>query len=370
MEYSLPYLLIISFYLVLMVFNRFYQGVKTRNKIRFFCAFVFIIFFGCRGYIGSDWYNYNISYELTSWNEWLITDYEVAFSTLVKSLKFLGFNYFSIVLVITTFQVYLFDRFINKTCKNIILPYILLIALFPVVIIDLQRNFTSILIVMNAFLFLQRGNKRKYYLLILLAMLFHLSAVFFFFISYLNRVKFNTLVLNLLFVLGIIIYVLQIDFYTPILSVIENSVGGSIGGLINQVTREEEVGYGISVGIVEKLFLFIIIISKYKKVKQQNLLYVNFAVIYILIYLYFNTSQSFINRFANLFMFGYIWYYCFIFSNIKNKLYNFYYVLIIMFCLLRTSLSYNYEIYSYKNIIFEDEDYMHRIQIRVNHYEN
>jgi len=369
MEYSLSYVLILVIYIFLFVLQIVIPNSESRKRIRLICAVVFILFFGFRGFIGSDWYNYQISYELTSWNEWLITDYELGFSILMKTLKLLNFEYFNVVFVITLFQVFLFDRVVNLTCKNVVLPYILVIALFPIVIIDLQRNFISILLAMNGFLFFRDGKMKMYYFFILLALSFHTSAIVYFFIPVINRIRFSNAFLVIIFLIGLFVYFFQINFYYTFLSFIESTAGGRISYLISQVTGNQEEAYGVSIGIIEKIILFILIIVGYNKVEKENLFFVNCAIIYILVYLYFSTSQSFINRFANLFMFGYIWYYSYLCLKVKNPIYQMYFFTIILFCVMRTFLAYNVSIYDYKNVLFDNENYYERLNQRSRHYE-
>lgn len=366
-----PYLLFLLFLIFLLVIEWKYEGDKVRLWIRISTLTTFVIFFGFRGYVGTDWYNYEVSYQLTSWSNWLISDYEIGFSALVKTLKALSFNYFFVVAVITCVQGLLFDNLINKVSRSIVFPYILLIALFPIVVIDLQRNFLAILIAMHGVLYLHNGKTAKYYLFVLLAILFHFSSIVFLVLPLLSKRRFSIILLASLFIIGCVIYVLQINFYQPVLAALGELIGGRTEHLINQVVRVDEYAYGFSIGIVEKAVLFLVILITYPKIPDKYLVFVNACIVYVLIYFYFSTSQSFINRFANLFMFGYLWYYAYAFITYRNsKLYSLFIVFILSFCMLRTYASYSPEIYRYVNILITDEDYSRRVDARDRHYSN
>ncbi|WP_293899088.1 EpsG family protein [Sphingobacterium sp. UBA5670] len=364
---SFPYLILFGFFLVLYLIEDTYKNdVSVRNKVRFFCGTAFVIFFGFRGYIGSDWLNYEYSYSITSWKEWTINDYEIGYSAIAKTFAFFKISYFYFVAFITTLQVFLLDRFLSKYPKfSVSIFYIALIALFPVLIVDLQRNFLSILLVMNGIALINSGNKKGFYLYVGAGMLFHLSAIVFFILPYLDRIKFKKGLLLVLFILGLIIYALQINFYKSALSILASAVGGRLEHLIEQSTGETEVAYGLTIGIVEKIFLYILIFNIYTKISKEYRLIVNACIVYLLIYFYFSTSQSFINRFANLFFWGYILSYDQLRTYLMRlKLKPIFVFCFLTFCFLRTYVGYNSILYRYTNILVQEEDKTLRIYDR------
>lgn len=369
---SLPYFGLFFILLFLFIIERYSNKnkLKTRQRLRLCSFFIFALFFSFRGYIGSDWFNYKMSYDITSWDKWLLSDYEFGFSALVKTLKLIGLDYFYTVAVITVLQLYLFDKFINRHFTSIVLPYVFLFALFPIVIIDLQRNFLSILIVMNGIHFLQNGNRKRFYIYVLMGCLFHLSAIVFFILPFFNKYKFGKIILPTLFFLGFIVYIFQINFYKEVLFSVGQLLGGRLEHLITQASGEQEKAYGISFGIIEKVFLSVLVIKNYHRLSGKHLLFLNLCVIYLLIYFYFSTSQSFINRFASLFMFGYIWYYVYLFDFYKKqKGFGMIAFFIISFLGLRIYAGYSQDIYRYKNTLFEKEVYLERRNIRQSHYD-
>ncbi|MCP1997429.1 EpsG family protein [Flavobacterium sp. HSC-61S13] len=331
---------------------------------------MFLLFFGFRGYIGSDWFNYNLKYESTLWNVWTADDYEIGFSFLMKMSKLLGLSYQSFVLGITLIQVFLINKLFGSYLKYVSLGYILLIALFPIVIIDLLRNFTAILIGMFAIPYIIENKKTKAILIILLAVSFHTSSVFLFFLFFIGKKVINKRLLVVLSFLGIIVYLLEFNFYKDFLEMIGSAVGGRIEHLLNQGADDTEKAYGITWGILEKIVLLGFIIIYYNRVIKYNAFLVNSCIIYLLVYLYFSTSQSFINRFSNLFLLGYIYMYTNVVLSVAANNSRFWIRYILLFCFMRTGLSYNNELYTYSNNILSDDNVNTRFLAREQYYKN
>src|SRR5690606_435134 len=122
-----------------------------------------------------------------------------------------------------------------------------------------------------------------------------------------------------LFIGGIVVYLLQINFYKDLLNSLGSLVGGRLQYLINQAAGGDETSYGISFGIIEKVLMYFAMILFYSKLKNYNPLIINACFIFILIYLGFSTSQSFINRFSSLFLWGYILTYSYLLEITSRK---------------------------------------------------
>ncbi len=370
MFYSLPYLLLVSSFFILTVLEYKTKEEVVRNRIRGFCAIIFIFFFGLRGYIGSDWINYERWFNEITAQHWLLRNVEPGFSFLGLFCKFIGFEYSWFQFFIVSLQVFLFDKFMSRYSKNISLSYVFLVALFPIAIIDLLRNFLAILIVMNGIPYLLNGSRVRFYLFVVAGMLFHLSTIVFFILPLFQRKHFGKNMLLLFFLIGLIVYFFRIDFYSGILNFIGQTLGGGIQSLTDQATSGAEVEYGINIGIIEKIIMFCTIMVFYKNFKDISPLILNCCIIYLMIYFYFSTSQSFINRFSNLFLWGYILVYIHLFSMIaRYRSSLMYYCYIVGFIFARVFLSYNDLIYKYSNRLFSEDNLMERIDNRSNHYD-
>ncbi|MET3028183.1 EpsG family protein [Flavobacterium sp. UW10123] len=371
--FSLPYLFLILCYVFLYFYEKSAKESNNKVKAGFLGALLFVFFFGFRGFIGSDWFNYENYYSEATLDVWTAFDYEVGFSFLVKLFHDLGFQYSFFVFFITLIQTILWHRFLKRQSYNISLAYIVLISCFPLLIIDLLRNFTAILIAVQSIEYINKNQRIKAFLIILLSMSFHLTGFAFLFLFLLKRNYFNKKILIVLLFLGIIVYFLQIRFVDGIVAYLGGVLGGRFEYLAGTVT-ESDVSYGIRFGILEKIFLFILVLINYKHVVNNKLLspiYFNSFFCYCFIQLFFSTSEAMINRFALLFFWAYLIVLCNLKNLIKNKeIRNNVVLPIVMFCVLKTYVTFNNPLYRYSNVIFSNESYYDRALIRDEFYES
>ena len=151
--YSLPYIGLLFAYLLLMLCeNRVGRGYS-----RIMCCFLFVLFFGGRGFIGWDWTAYYDIYEhfpsvvdSSFINELLFREnenkgaMEKGFLVYLALMKSFGFNYFMFVLFSVFIDVLLVDRFIQRFCPNYALAMLLFVYVYCNAEINLQRNMKSI----------------------------------------------------------------------------------------------------------------------------------------------------------------------------------------------------------------------------------
>lgn len=371
--FSLPYLALILCYVFFYFYEKSSQQSNNKSIAGFLCAFVFILFFGFRGFIGSDWFNYENYYSEATLDLWTAFDYEIGFSFLVKLFHDLGFEYSFFVFFITLMQVFLWHRFLKRESYNISLAYIVLISCFPLLIIDLLRNFTAILIAVQSIEYINKNKKFKAFLIILFSMSFHLTGVFFLALFFLKRNYIKKKVLIVLLVFGIIIYFFQIRFLDSIVFSIGEMLGGRFEYLANSVV-DSDVSYGVRFGILEKILVFVLVLINYKYIVNNKIIspiYFNSFFCYCFILLYFSTSETIINRFSLLFFWAYIMILCNLRNLIKHSEFRKNVVLpIILFCFLKTYVTFNNPLYRYSNIVFEKDSYYDRGIIRDEFYDS
>jgi len=368
--FSFPYLILILVYIIIYFYeNSKNQKDKSNKSVRYISAFVFLLFFGFRGYVGSDWFNYEYYYSETTLDYWTIQDYELGFSFIAKLFHDFGFSYHYFVFFITLIQVLLWDRFLKTQSNQVSLSYIILISLFPLLIIDLLRNLTSILIAIQAIDYINKNKKFKASIIILLSILFHTTGIFFFLLFLINRKYFNRNILIFGLLLGIVVYLLQFNFFNSIVSFIGNIAGGRLQYLANTVT-ESDKSYGLRFGILEKLFILVLVLFNYKRIVNNKLIkpiYFNGFFCYCFLLLYFSTSDTIINRFSLLFFWAYIMILCDFKVLVGSRNMN----LIVMFiCILKTFVTFNRDIYEYSNNIITEDSYYDRKVIREKAYED
>lgn len=371
--YSLPYLFLILLYVIIYFYEISNNELRNSNNARFFSAFIFVLFFGFRGFIGSDWFNYESYYSDTSLSTWTVFDYEIGFSFVAKLFHDLGLSFEFFVFFITLIQVFLWDRFLVRESKYISLPYIILISIFPLLIVDLLRNFTSILIGIQAIECLNKNKKIKAVLIILASIAFHSTGIFFFSFFFLKSNYFKRSTLIILSILGIGVYLLQLRFINVIVFSIGELLGGRFEYLAGSVVDSDLV-YGLRFGILEKLFVIVLVLINYQYIVSNRLIppiYFNAFFCYCFILLYFSTSDAIINRFSLLFFWGYLMVLSNLNGLINHSEFRRYTAIIILFiCLLKTYFTFNVELFRYSNRIFGKDSYSTREIIRQEHYQD
>lgn len=355
--YSLPYCFLVSIYSLLLIYEM--RLNQSNLRMRLICGLIFLFFFGFRGYIGTDWYNYSTFYNIVDLST--LDKFEYGFSIFTYFCKYIGLNYVFYQFFLVLCQVLLFD-YLLKEKKNISLYYIMLISFFPVLYIDAVRNFTAILIAVIALLNYQKSRTIAI-LLFLLSLLFHSSLIVFPIILFFNRKYYPYSFYIYIFIFSVFLYVFEIKYVSTILSFISVYLPDSYSSLI-RIYLESDIynaSYGFKIGILEKIFFVFLFLYKYKRIvqeKQFSPLIINLFFIYCLLYLAFNELSIVINRLTLLFFFFYI-------DFIVNIVPVFYrkvnrsliYSLIVLLCFAKTYISFDKIIYDYSFVLFQKDDY-------------
>lgn len=369
---SWPYVILILFYLVLSVFE--YKRIIGKKRIRIISAITFIFFWGFRGYIGSDWFQYLPFYQnLSNYNP-LDTRIEVGFYTLCFLFKKIGFNFLDLIFFLTVLNVSLLDNFFKEKKSNISLVYASVIVFFPIAIIDTLRNFLSICLFLQALKFYET-RKKTAYLFLFIAITVHSSAILFLPIFlFLNKNYFSKRKIIFFFSFGMVIYFSEIQYIKPFISFLGNLLGGRYSQLVSAYLSSDVYGvsYGIKLGILEKLFFGLIVIYNYSYITLNKVVppYIfNSFFIFIFIYLYLNELDVFINRLTILFFYAYVTIVSSFHFLIKKRKYRFsVFSVITVLLLLKAYISFNVDIYKYSNTLFFNESLRERETNLYMHY--
>jgi len=263
MIYSIPYLVLLVCYLFLAIIG---YNVKNNNvlyqRIIILCSVIYIIFFGLRGFIGWDWTNYYIKYQNTRDLFHLSFDSSVpewGFAIYMSFFKTLFFNYYAFVFINTILHIFLLNIFF----KRYLPPGYYVFGLIVFLImggfgmeVDMMRNIMSILLFLLSIKYIEERKIFKYYILNILGLLFHTSSIFFLPLYFLLNKKINRKLIAIIFIIGIIIYFLQIEYVKPLVFSISKRIGGRIQILTNMYLSSSTYGksYGFSIGLLERLF--------------------------------------------------------------------------------------------------------------------
>ena len=233
--YSLPYICLLFAYLLLMLCeNRIGRGYS-----RIMCCFLFVFFFGGRGFIGWDWTAYYDIYESfpsvidsSFINELLFREsenkgvMEKGFLVYLALMKSFGFNYFMFVFFSVFIDVLLVDRFIQRFCPNYALAMLLFVYVYCNAEINLQRNMKSIVLFLYSLQYVEQKKIIPFMALNLLGLTFHFSAIFYILSYWLFRIPIGRSVYIILVLLLNAVYFFKINLLGDLITLVAGWVGG------------------------------------------------------------------------------------------------------------------------------------------------
>ena len=284
--YSLPYIVFFLIFFILFLWeNKLRKQDADIKVVRYVCMAVFFIFFGFRGYLDTDFMLYYPLYESTP----VITDtraitnffsvnaddfilkIEPGFKVLLVILKSISPNYFLLQIVSTLIDVLFLNYFFKKYSPQYVLGFIMFCIFSGLIIeINLLRNSKAIFIFIYSLQFLKERNPYKYFLCNCIGLLFHSSAIFYFPLYFFLHRRLHPAFVWGVFIVGNVLYLGQVRFVTPLVTALGSLLGGVYELMAEGYSQDSTYssGYGITVGYLEKIAIFVLIYNYYKKIVE------------------------------------------------------------------------------------------------------
>ena len=339
--YFLPYLVIfITLFGISFPLNRSCYGNNNyiyNGWLNEVVAFFLLLFFlGLRGFIHSDVFSYYPFYEKVPSLFSDTIDYSQYFKThhwekgyllyvlLCKSLfpNYLGFQFIS-----TLIDFILFRKIVNDYLpfKARSLAYMFFYVFYGMMVeINLLRNVKAIFIFLISIRYIG-VSFIKYCFFIILACSFHKFSIIYLPLYFILNKKWNRKIVCLIWLLGNIVYILQISFFIKTLLFIINLFPSNIyTNAINLYFSSEIYGqaYGIGFGWIERQICFFIAFYYSSKISNNKYtIFLNIFYIYSFVFLFFSDVSIIVERVPYLFAAGY-WFlfpYIYIFLSRKEK---------------------------------------------------
>lgn len=384
MIYSLPYVFLILVFGGLAVYFLQVESDSSKRVIRISCALILLFFFGFRGYAFDDWISYypafqKCSYEFITLNVFAYSiqwQFEPGFTFLMCLCKSLTDNYHFFVFICSAINITLLLRFINKRVDNTPLAIILFLCFGGFIMsINLMRNSLAIFIFINAIEYLEQRKPTQYFLLCLLALSFHVSAICYFPLYFFFHKKLNKWIYLALFIVGNMIFL----FHVPLFSLLASFIlgGGSEGKIqmmIEGYTERYDEMATISIGYLERLLTGILVFCYYDKlvtIRKENIIFINMYICYIMLLLLLSQFNIISQRMSNLFIFSYwiLWIDLIKAFSIENNR-KLFIAFISIYCVLKTIGSTNFITAEYDNILFGAKSYEERLYIHNRYSKN
>ncbi|GHV72146.1 hypothetical protein AGMMS49928_28060 [Spirochaetia bacterium] len=322
--YSLPYILVF-----LIIFLHFIPvGTSTDNFDKklyyikhYLVIILLIVFIGLRGYIHSDWESYteyfkrvpsliegadNVSHYLTHSKR-----FEIGFELFSIICKTISSNYFVFQIINFLFDLYFIcltiKYYFNKRYSLFFLATFLTFYGYAIEI-NIIRNSKAIVLFLYSIRYVHTRSIIKYMFINVLGCMFHISGIIYLPIYFLIKRQYNKNILIVLYLIGNVLYLLQVPVFTTIL---ENVVGIFSSKayiyvkLINYMNSDFYISKGLSFGYIEKLITSILVLKYEKKIVNTDNRYIpffNLVHIFLLIYLYCSDFILIVERIGTLFI--------------------------------------------------------------------
>lgn len=369
---ALPYILFIGSYGFLACIRHNTEDKFTQAKIDLASIFLFIFFFGFRGFIMYDWSNYypifkNLSDFMTLFNTPLNRwEWEPAFELLAVLCHTITPDWSFFVLVCTLIDTTLLVLFFKQENINIPLGFVMYLSMNGFGLsTDLMRNSIAIFLFLNAIPYLRQRRPIPYFIICVIAAMFHSSAwTFFPLYFFLNR-QINKWILFSLFILTVTIYVFHIPILRSIISLLVGELNDSMNNYIDQYLNMGQDTSTFGIGFIEKIFtasLTFIYIDKLRLLRLNNNIYINSLFLCITSFLLLSEFRTISMRVSTLFVYGYwiIWIdliKCF--NNQTNR--KLYISFIAIYCLLKTYSSNTAAVNKYENVLLDSMNFTERL---------
>jgi len=382
-NYSIPYLL----YLLVLVGLAFVELRRLKYEldtryIRWAVILSFLVFFGLRGFVFTDWIIYSKLFEVmpTFWEGGLeslrtVTEvfeadvevgaagYEMGFILSTFLFKSLIPNYFVWVFVNTLVDIWLLDLFIRRYSPYYVLSFVVFVAMGGLIIeCNLMRNVKAILLFMVSLKYIEERRLLPYLALNLLGAMFHSSAIIFIPLYFFLHKTLPRWLLWTVFVVGNVIFLLKISYLQPLLVGLAEVLGGRLGVQIKIYFALDMYNqpYGISLGYIERVATFLLLILLHRPLvalNNRNNLIINCYVIYFILFFFFSEVMIAVERLTLLFVFSYWVLYPLMYQLIKDTVIKWVsMIILVLFCSAKTITTSSSIFSRYDNLLIGIQD--------------
>lgn len=373
MGYSYPYVLLLLFFGICAFLFENTEKEEKKSYITALAISVFVIFFGFRGYIYTDWIGYTEMFRRIEWSDVYTIDLtkdsvrEPGFQILCLVVKNLTGSYICLNLVITLIYISLLTRFCRQfEINNISLLLMLFTAMEGTgMILNLLRNCISMGIWLNSLVFIRDRRPLPYFALCLLALTFHLSSIIFFPLYFIHK-KTNKWVFLGLFIFFFLFFISKTSIVLSIIQIL--GLEGVLGAKAEAYTEYFTVERGINPSKTLETFALVSLIMVYyddilDKFKGRHI-FINCLLIYFFMYYFLGEFKTLSERMSLLFVFArwILWIdiiHILIIENNRKLLAG----IIFAYCLYMTARNLNEPILEYDNVLFGAKTEAQRRQV-------
>ena len=360
--YCIPYIILFGFLLFL-----YYQNRKIRKRnilsskskkqillLEFIAIISYLIFYGLRGYVFTDCFQYHRFFEnidsdvLSNYIEYLFEPGYILANLIISIFTKDAFVFQFIWVLIDVIFIYKILK--RETKEYFLLSFAFLIPFFDGVQINLFRNIKAILIFFWAIQYIREKQFTKYIISILIASCFHVTAILYIPIYFIiNKYIYKLLLTCSFFALA---------FYFIGLGSILNiffSIADSLGGKFVRITEayiNSAVDAGFTFGFIFRLYLLSTLLFLYKRLSTKNIVFLNLAIIYLILNITFNSITVIRDRLSTIFIIGLVGILPYIQQAINStKKRTIIFILVYIFLFAQVYIQHNTIVAKYTNLI-------------------
>lgn len=335
----------------------------------FFLTGIFLIFYGLRRYVLTDWIAYKRIFEI------IPSIFEEDFKNKFIKAKLAsggmegGFLIFNIIcksispdfyffqLINTTIDFIFLRVFFKRYLKNqyywgFLCFFIFYGNLFE---INLMRNIKALLLFLFSIKYIEDKKFIKFFLINLFGTVFHSTAVLFIPLYFILDKRIKRKYILIIFLIGNVLFLLHVNLFSLFFEFLGNLISGSIGRRIVKYILNDFGTHGLSPSYLERILsfsLFFYCSKQYNFYENPKLrIIVNSFYIYIFLSLFFNYS-IFYERIMPLFSFSYWILYPKCLFSLKDYNKKFIFALFILYCFYASFHSNNNLTARYDNVLF------------------
>lgn len=369
MIYSVPYLLLISFYGVMALWYNQTKDIDSRPMNVSLCMLVTLLFWGFRGFCFYDWMSYYPMFQSAGIENFShnITYMEPGFCLLITACKEIYDSYIFFAFVCSLINVILLSNFLIKHTDNYPLA-LLICTIFGCFFLftDLMRNALAVFIFINAIDYLAEKKKWKYFLMVLLALSFHYSAILYLPLYFFARKRTKKWVFAVVFFAGVIIYALHISLFvnlsTFLLGLVNSDLEEKVRYYLNETAAKSP---GINFVFLEQVLTGVLVLcymDKLREIRKNADIYINCILLFFVMTFMLHEFVTLSVRMSILFGVGYwiIWIdllKCFKFTNNRRLFILF----MCVYCFLRVLGHTRNPLAEYNNVLINNESYQNRM---------
>ena len=374
-SYSIPYLFFIIILFILAYFEDKSQCIKQKNNYIYIAEILLILFFGLRGFVQSDFQNYYPWFEYLP-TLWEINDFESAFEEnyepgfvlLSIMCKSISSNYFVWIFIFSLIDIILLKKIFNQYSVNCCLSFAIYFAIGALIMeFNLMRNIKAILILVYAIKYIRYKQMWKFFLCVIIATLFHITAIIFVPLYFVLDKKWPKSVLLMIFIVCVTVLISQVKLLSIVLPKITTFLGGVYikKAELYDVSGMLDVSYGISFGFIERSVTFFMVYLFYDKWVDKTgnrYIFPNMIVIYFMCFSLLAEMSVLLERFAYYFALSYSIFYPNLVKHIRTKFSR---VVLVYFIVgiftLKIVQQTQTIVFKYDNILFGIESYEKRL---------